>query len=78
MMSKKKRDNPFLELSNRGYCLKVAPALHSHHSSAYCLGGASLALDMWYLLKVTLVPRSPYSRAVYCHHAYLTYMKSTS
>ena len=34
-----------------GYLLKVAPVPHSHHSSAYHLAGASLTLDMGYLLK---------------------------
>ena len=65
MMSKKKRYNPFLELSNRGYLLKVALVLSSHCSSAFRLDGASLTLDMWCLLKVTLVLHSPRSRAVF-------------
>ena len=29
-----------------GYLLTAAPVLHSHHSSTYCLAGASLPLDM--------------------------------
>ena len=33
-------------LSDMGYLLKVAPALHSCHSSAYGLAGASLPLDV--------------------------------
>ena len=42
-----------------GYLLKVAPVPRSHHSRAYHLAVASLPLDMWYLLTVTLVVAIP-------------------
>ena len=39
-----------------GYLLKVAPSLHSRHSSTYCPDVASLPLDVGYLLTVTPAP----------------------
>ena len=41
-----------------GYLLKATPALHSPHSSAYCLAGVSLTLDVGYLLMAAPVPCS--------------------
>ena len=41
-----------------GYLLKVTPVLHSCHSSAYSLAGASLSLDVGYLLMIASAPEA--------------------